>query len=204
MGDQVRSVHFPVTLILSAVKTSEDGRSVEAATMGPESIDGIVEGLGTGVSQHDIIVQIPGTAYQMPLLDFKGIWESSPGVRHMVNLYQQALFFHSTQSALCLALHRVEERLARWLLMARYQTGSERLSLTHEFLAQMLGVERSTVSTTAHLLQNAGLIRYARGNITILNEARLEATSCECYRSVRRAYEQALPLKSLASLTSSD
>lgn len=192
-GDPVETVHFPERGVLSIIKMTRDGDAVEAATMGPESIDGVIDGLGTGVARHQITVHVEGDGYVIRLADFKRALNASTGIRDMVSRYLEALFFHSTQSSLCLAYHPAGARLARLLLTTSDQAGTHHLFLTHEFLATMIAVERSTLTTAAYTLQNAGLIRYRRGHIDILDRAGLEEVSCECYRHVRAMYRMAFP-----------
>ena len=145
------------------------------------------------VSLSRAIVQVPGKASRIgvaPLADAVG---RSPTLRSLIERHNDALFGHAIQSVACNALHSVEARFCRWLLSCRDRIDSDTINLTHEFLADMLGVQRTTVTAVAGALQAKGLIRYRRGVVDILDRPAIEAMACECYSAVRRIYETLLP-----------
>lgn len=123
----------------------------------------------------------------------RSVFDSHKRMRDMLLFYSEALLDQTVQSLICMAFHTAEARLCRWILMAGDQVQADELPLTQEFLAQMLGVQRSTVSLTAHALQAAGLIRYRRGNITVLDRDGVEESSCECYRISRDRFDRSYP-----------
>ncbi|HEX3917440.1 MAG TPA: Crp/Fnr family transcriptional regulator [Caulobacteraceae bacterium] len=189
-GAELDFVCLPVTATLCVVTTMEDGGDVEACTIGHESAYGLLNALGSSIALDRVVAQIPGRAIKMPAFRLRAAAAISPGITSLVIRHAQANTAQIQQSVACNALHRVEARLCRWLLMTHDRTQSASLPLTQEFLGSMLGVQRTTVSGIAAALQRAGLIRYARGNIEILNRAGLEASACECYRAVGERYAQ--------------
>jgi CRP-like cAMP-binding protein len=169
------------------------GGMVEVATVGNEGLAGLSVFLdgGAGGSQH--FVQIAGEAKRMKASDFAEISDSRPALRHLLHRYTQAFITQVSQTAACNRAHRLEERCARWLLMTHDRLhGANTFQLTHQFLAFMLGVRRSGVTIAAGMLQQAGLISYTRGKMTIVNRAGLEEVSCECYGVVRGHFERLL------------
>lgn len=193
VDDRIGRVYFPETGMVSFVVVTKAGQSVEASAIGREGIVGAVALRGTGLSMTQSVVQVPGSAYQMDGARFQTIIDEHPKIRRMVDLHTEGMMGQALQSVACMAFHTVEARCARWLLTARDQTGSDTIQLTQEFLAQMLGCQRTTVTLVAHTLQSAGLIRYRRGRIEILDPAALEETSCECYEQSRERFERAFP-----------
>jgi CRP-like cAMP-binding protein len=181
-------VCFPVSAILSVVTTMADGEDVEACTIGHESAYGLLHALGSSVVVERVVAQVPGRALKMPAHRLRAAAALSPDLVDLVVRHAQANVAQIQQSVACNALHTVEARLCRWLLMTQDRTRSDRLPLTQEFLGFMLGVQRTTVTGVAQALQRAGLIRYSRGQIDILDRGRLETTACECYQSVRDTY----------------
>jgi CRP-like cAMP-binding protein len=139
------------------------------------------------------MVQIPGSAYRMDGPRFQALIDEHPRIRQMVDLHTEGTMAEALQSIACMAFHTVEERMARWLLTARDQTGSDTIPLTQEFLAQMLGCQRTTVTLVAHTLQAAGMIQYRRGKIEIRDGPALEETTCECYAQAQRRYDRIFP-----------
>lgn len=179
-GDIVTAVYFPEGMVASAILTMEDGRTAEVGTMGCEGAVGLTGWMGLPRSPTTVIGQIPGTAQMMPLDALKRAAGELPAFASLLTGAHQALAVQAMHSVACNALHSVEERLARWLLMTRDRVQSDDMPLTQQFLAYMLGVYRPSVSVVARTLQQAGLIRYERGSITILDRPGLEDAACEC------------------------
>jgi CRP-like cAMP-binding protein len=136
------------------------------------------------------VVQVPGAALRMRVSNFRRALDRSPALRRLLLRYTMALLNQIAQVTVCNRLHEVQERCARWLLLSNDRTETDTFPLTHEFLAQMLGVHRPTVSIAAGMLQKAGLIEYRRGVITILDRRGLEAASCNCYQLIAKEYER--------------
>lgn len=175
--------YFPLDAVFSFVTTTEDA-TVEVATVGNEGMLGLPAYLGSTVSPDDSFCQIPGRALSLPVGDLREL--SLGGELHrLLGLYVQATFIHMAQNVVCNRLHSAEQRASRWLLMCHDRVGQDVFTLTHEFLAQMLGVRRATVTEAAGELRRRGLIDYGRGRITILDRAGLERNACECYQRIR-------------------
>jgi CRP-like cAMP-binding protein len=168
------------------------GQAIEAAMIGRDSMLGATSALDGQVSLIKAIIQLPGHGETLEVPRFREVADRSPVLRTTLLRHEQVLFAQAQQSAACNASHTVEARLARWLLRSRDLSGSDTLGLTQEFLADMLGVQRSSVSPVAHSLQQAGLIRYSRGRIEIINLAGLRNASCECYGTVKAHYDRLL------------
>ena len=181
----IRSVYFPRDCVLSLLVILDDESPVEAATIGREGLLGVPLALGSETASTRAIAQVPGFAVRLPASTFRQALDEDPEVRGITLRYAQALLDQTSQSVACNRRHSMEERCARWLLMTHDRVGGDHFQLTHDFLAFMLGVRRAGVTVAAGMLQQAGLIRYTRGNITILDRVRLEEASCECYRAVR-------------------
>ncbi len=191
-NEPIEYVYFPNSGIISLVNLTEDGGTVEAATVGNEGMAGIPVLLGTDRMIGQAISQIVGDAVRMKTDVFKR--EVTPGspLHNLLLRYTQALMNLISQSVACNRLHSVEKRCCRWLLLCQDRVQSNQFPLTQEFLAQMLGVRRASVSVVAAILQKTGLIRYSRGRITICDRAGLEASSCECYRIVKEEFDRLL------------
>lgn len=192
-GDMVDMVYFPDDCVISLMTLMESGAAIESATIGREGALGLMAGVSPRQSLSRAIVQAPGRARRIGAAHLHRAWERSPQIRDLVDRHNEALFAHAVQSVACNALHSVEARFCRWLLSCRDRIDSSTVSLTQEFLADMLGVQRTTVTVVARTLQAAGLIRYRRGVVDILDRAGIEAIACECYGAVRRNYERLLP-----------
>jgi CRP-like cAMP-binding protein len=192
-GDVIDEVYFPNDGIISLVAVMQQGNAIELATIGFEGAVGALAGLGPRRSHTRAIVQVPGNGQRISAARFRKATEESEAVRNIVVRYGEMLLIQVQQTAACNALHAVEARLSRWLLQARDRLQSDTIQLTHEFLSQMLGVRRTTVSVVANSLQQAGLIRYHRGHIEIVDRAGLEARACECYETIRKQIEQVTP-----------
>lgn len=178
-------VYFPLTCILSVVVVMKDGREIESRTIGRESGYGLLNALGSKISFEQLLVQIGGEACRIPIRALTEAVMKSPTLLRSVACHGQATILQSAQATACNALHEVEARLCRWLLMTEDRLDSRALPLTQEHLSIMLGVQRTTVTGAAQLLQESGLISYSRGKITILDRAGLEQRACECYFAIR-------------------
>jgi CRP-like cAMP-binding protein len=174
--------------IASMVVTLENGGTVEVGIIGVDGVVGLPILLGAHSAPGRTFIQIEGSGFRISAEKLKEEFELNGGLREHVQRYIQGLVVQATQTAACNRLHTIEERLARWLLACRDRMESNELRLTHEFLGQMLGSPRTTVTLAAGLLHQAGLIDYTRGVVTIMNRELLENTACECYRVVRDAY----------------
>ncbi len=188
-GQQIAHVHFPVDGVISLVTPLADGNIVEVATIGNEGIVGVPLVPGGSLAVR-AISQVAGRTLRMDAADFFNDLERLPVFRALVQRYVQALFGQISQAAACNRLHSNEERLSRWLLMSHDRVGTDTFPITHEFLGQMLGSRRATVTLSAGLLQSAGLIRYHRGRVTIVDRDGLELVSCECYGIIKAALDR--------------
>ena len=182
----IRHAYFPVAGMISLVATFDTGETIEIAAVGREGAIGTKIGFHPQLSFARAVVQLPGVAFKIAVEKFQEAALRSLAITHVSTCANEVMAANLQQSAACNALHSVETRLARWLLHARDRFESDTLPLSHEFLAQMLGTRRTTVSLTAHTLQAAGMISYRRAKVRIKDRAALEAVSCDCYRAVRR------------------
>ena len=183
-GEPIRDVYFPGGGFCSMLAVLEDGSMVEIATVGREGMIGVSAVLdGAPVTSAAMVQGETDTCYRMKVEVFRREIDRRDAFHELMAHYAQALFGFVAQSTACNAIHSVEQRLARWLLMARDRMASDDFPLTQEFAAMMLGASRSTVTVVAGTLQRAGLITYHRGQITIVDGEKLEAASCECYRA---------------------
>jgi CRP-like cAMP-binding protein len=184
-GERMRHVYFPSDCLVSLLTVVDDRRALEVGLVGREGMVGARLALGIAVSSTRALVQGTGTALRISAARFLRELQRGPALRRAVLLFTDALMNQVAQTAACNRFHVVEARLARWLLMSRERLPSSQFYLTHQFLADMLGVRRVGVTVAAGELQRRGLIRYQRGTITILNQPGLEAASCSCYGHVR-------------------
>ena len=193
-GEPFRHVYFPETAVLSIISRMADGTAVEVGTVGNEGMAGVGVFLGADVSVNETVAQIPGTAGRIESTRFVDGAATRPELRRLLNRYTEAYLTQVAQTAACNRLHGIEARCARWLLMTHDRVGeAERFPLTQEYLAIMLGVRRGGVSLAAGTLRDAGLIRYSRGAIRVVDRAGLETAACECYGIVRRHFDRLLP-----------
>ena len=189
----IHSLYFPRTCVISLLTPLSDEQPVEAATVGREGMAGTAVVLGVRVTHGQALAQVPGRALRLDAERFMTHVRGGDGALFPLLLrYAQALQEQTAQSVACNRRHAIDERCARWLLMTADRVGADQFMLTQEFLAFMLGVRRASVTVAAGMLQQAGLIRYHRGRITVLDRERLEAASCECYAVIRRRYERLL------------
>jgi CRP-like cAMP-binding protein len=183
-GEPIANVYFPGGGFASVVTVLEDGGMVEVATIGREGMLGVSAVLNGDPSPASTMVQAEiDICYKLPVDVFREEMERRGPFHLLITRYSQALVGFIMQSTACNAVHSVEQRLSRWLLMAHDRIGKDDFPLTQEFVAMMLGATRPTVTVVAGTLQKAGLIAYYRGRVKILNRAELEAASCECYRA---------------------
>ena len=188
-------VYFPETAVVSLVSTLENGATIEIGTAGCEGMAGLSVFLAEDTSTVRAFAQVPGVASRMDAETFTRL-AGAPGTLHRMLLrYTQSFLTQVSQTAACNATHLVEERCARWLLMTHDRVEGDEFPLTHEFLAFMLGVRRAGVTVAMGTLQDAQLVRYSRGKITVLDRAALEQASCECYGVVRDRYERTVGIQ---------
>jgi CRP-like cAMP-binding protein len=188
-GGPIEFTYFPNTGMASILNVMADGKSVEVGLAGKEGFVGVPLIAGFRTSPNQIVCQAEGTAFRVDPEALREILRQCPQLAQHLLRYSQEAAMEVTQIAACNRLHEVEERLARWLLMSQDRVDSDILPLTQEFLAQMLGARRATVSVAASILRRAGLIEYARGQVTVLDRAGLEEATCECYGAIRRQLE---------------
>jgi CRP-like cAMP-binding protein len=184
-GDPIDQVYFPLTGMISQLITTGDGDMVETSSTGREGAVGLQCGLGPRLSFTRVTVQIPGKFSAISAARFEHAASRSPALHDLITRYTETLWAEAQQNAACNAIHDGASRLCRWLLQCADRTGSEQLLLTQEFLAEMLGVRRTTVTLLAQELQKRGIVRYSRGRITILDRPALESHACECYATVK-------------------
>jgi CRP-like cAMP-binding protein len=193
VGEEFEHVYFPHSGMVSLVAVMQSGADVETATIGRAGVIGASAGLGAKQSVGRAIVQLPGTGAWLSACQFHAAANRSQGIRDLIVRYNDLLLAQVQQSVVCNALHTMEGRLCRWLLQAHDCMDGNAIPLTQEFLGQMLGVRRTTVTIAAQMLQSAGLIQYRRGLIQIVDRPQLLELSCECYAVVRRHTDKILP-----------
>ena len=186
-GDPMQYVYFVNSGMVSMVSTTEEGNTLEVGIIGYEGVVGFVVFLGAEATRYRFVVQGTGDALRMTADKFKAACEQRSSLRGLILGYTQARMTQITQAAICNHFHSIESRLCRWLLESLSCMKSNELELTQDFLAMMLGTHRPSITIAAGILQSAGMIRYNRGHITVLNRRALEEASCECYRVIRRA-----------------
>ncbi len=184
---RIDNVYFPLDCVLSVVTRMRDGSQIEVGTVGREGMSAIPLLLGANTTANESYCQVPGSAIRMERPLFHTLRKAAK-FGQLLDRYVQAYVNMLGQLAACNRLHHVYERCARWLLMTQDRVGSSEIRLTHEYLAMMLGTQRSGVTISAATLQHAGLIKYARGTITILDRPGLEGASCECYEVAREQF----------------
>ena len=188
----IRHVDFPTGAVISLVVSLQTGEMVEAAMVGADGVVGASAALDGRVSLSLGIVQLSGDIVVCNIDGLKSAALQSPNLLALLIRHEQTVYAQAQQSAACFASHRVEARLCRWLLRARDLSGTDTLLFTQEYLAEMLGVRRTSVTVVAHTLQAAGFIKYARGKIQILDAEGLQDGACECYETVNRHYAKLL------------
>src|SRR5262245_26376011 len=189
-GDDIGHVYFPQSGMVSLVVVMRNGATVETATVGRAGAIGTSAGLGSRCAFGRAIVQLPGMAASIPVSAFHAVANQNPSVRALVVRYNDLLIRQIQQSVACNALHSLEARLCRWLLQTQDCVDGDDVPLTQEFLGQMLGVRRTTVTIAARLLQGRDMINYRRGHIRIVDRAAIEKFACECYAAVRHSADK--------------
>jgi CRP-like cAMP-binding protein len=191
-GTTLSHVYFPTTSIVSLLYVLEDGASAEIAVVGNEGIVGISLFMGGESTTSRAVVQSAGEGFRLPAQAIKDEFKRAP-VLHLMLRYTQALITQMSQTAVCNRHHSLDQQLCRWLLLSLDRLSGNELVMTQELIANMLGVRREGVTEGALKLQKVGLIKYARGRITVLDRAGLEQRSCECYAVVKNEYDRLLP-----------
>jgi CRP-like cAMP-binding protein len=184
-GSRLEFAYFPNCGLISHVIEMEDGKTSEAGVVGNEGFAGIPAAVGMNRSPLKTVVQITGNGFRVEVGALQEILESAPRLQLQLSRYAVAQGLQVAQTAACNRLHNIEQRLSRWLLMSQDRVDAKRLPITHDFLATMLGTNRSSVSLAAGILQRKEIIEYTHGAVTIVNRKKLEDSACECYRIVR-------------------
>ena len=189
---EVRYAYFPTDGVVALLMVMADGTPVEVATVGTEGFVSVESILGTDMSPYEVTCQTPVSALRADVGALRAAFTESPALRDLLLRYAAVVFSCTGRSLACKVTHRVEQRLARWLLMTRDRVRDDELLMTHETLARMLGVQRPTISAAAESLKERGVIAYHRGRIAITDRRGLEAASCEHYAEFRAVYEELL------------
>jgi CRP-like cAMP-binding protein len=187
---RVEHLHFVNRGLVSLVKSMRDGRTVEIGAIGIEGVTGAAALFGLERAALDSVVQIEGTVFRIRREVLRQQMERDETLRHLLERYARFTITQIAQTAACNRLHYLEERLCRWLLIAHDNALADTFPLTQEFIAMMLGVQRSGISIAANVLRNSGMIQYRRGRVTIVNRAALEDAACECYAATRDELEK--------------
>ena len=192
-GSRISNVYFPTVGVVSLMRPVEEGTWIETAVVGREGMIGIRAFLGGGMSGNQrAIGAVKGVALRMTADTFRGHVEEGGKLRDVMFAYTQALMAQTAQTVVCNAVHDIYERCAHWMLQVHDRVDGDEFDLTHESLADMLAVRRSSVTVAAGTLQRAGLIQYRRGHVKITDRAALEDASCECYRNVNQEFENVM------------
>jgi len=191
---QIRHVYFPVDCFVSMLTTVDAGRAAEVGLIGSEGMIGVPMALGVAFSPFRAVVQGGGTALRLKTVDFRRNFSDSAALQREVFLFTHLLMIQIAQTAACNRLHDIQQRLSRWLLMTQDRVHSGVLPITHDFVATMMGTDRSTVSLAASVLQKKGILEYVRGAVKIVNRRKLEKSACECYDVIRQ-FEDELGLR---------
>lgn len=194
-GSKLRHLYFPASGIVSLLYAMESGASTEIAVIGSEGVVGIALFMGGESTPSRAVVQSAGHGYRLKAAVLKTEFERGGPLQQLLLRYTQALIAQMTQTAVCNRHHAVDQQLCRWLLLSLDRLPTNKLAMTQELIANMLGVRREGVTEAAGKLQEAGLIRYSRGHITVLDRPKLEARVCECYSVVKRELDRLLPLR---------
>jgi CRP-like cAMP-binding protein len=192
LGQPLRRVYFPTTTTVSLLNVMEDGSEVEVGLIGPEGLVGLSVALGLPLAIYRTICQVPGEAWQVPASVFRQTLQHSRPFDSLLRRYAAVRLRQTAQMVACNALHPATERLCRWLLMSHDRVGRDEFPMTHEFMSELLGVRRPSVTIIAGALQGAGLITYRRGLVRVKNRRELEEASCECYAVMKDLYDQIL------------
>ncbi|MDQ3817738.1 MAG: Crp/Fnr family transcriptional regulator [Acidobacteriota bacterium] len=188
--ETIREVYFLNDALISILSLLSDGSTIEIGVVGREGLSDTSALLGSDVSPHQSLVQLPGSAFRMKVGPFKEELRRGGKFQQLLLRYASLLIAQISQVAVCNSLHTIEERLSRWLLTSATRVESNELPLTQEFLSHMLGVRRAGVTVAARTLQTAELIKYNRGHITIIDFEGLESTACECYENMKEEFRR--------------
>ncbi|MDQ3973109.1 MAG: Crp/Fnr family transcriptional regulator [Actinomycetota bacterium] len=191
-GETVEDVYFSTGAVVSLVHVAADGSVVEVATIGNEGMAGLPAFLGTGSSPGRAVTQIPGGALRAAAGAFRELADASGALHDRLQRYTQALLTQAAQNGVCHRLHSMEARCSRWILQTSDRAQSAEFPLTQEFLAEMMGVRRPSVTVAAGTLQQAGFIRYRRGRMAVVDREGLKAAACECYDVITEEYDRLL------------
>ena len=194
-GKTLSHVYFPTTAIVSLLYVLENGASAEIAVVGNEGLVGVSLFMGGGSTPSRAVVQSAGQGFRLKAKAMKDEFDRGGPVLHLLLRYTQALITQMAQTAVCNRHHSLDQQLCRWLLLSLDRLEGAELVMTQELIANMLGVRREGVTEGASKLQNAGLITYSRGHITVLDRPGLEQRTCECYLVVKKEYSRLLPAK---------
>jgi len=191
-GVPIEYIYFPIDCVTSTLATMKDGRMVEVGTIGNEGMDGLPVFLGTKTAPLVSVCQVPGDAARMTANALRSEVGPDDRLHHLLHRFTEATLIFSAQSSACNRLHSVGQRCSRWILHTQERVGKDEFYLTQEFLSQMLGVRRASVSEVASTFQGEGLISYSRGRIRILDRSGLEARACECHAVIKNEFEHLL------------
>jgi CRP-like cAMP-binding protein len=183
-GRRMDYIYFPTTAVLSSLYTTEEGATAEMGLAGNDGVVGVSLFLGADAAPNRTVVVVAGDAFRLKANALREEFAAGGALQSLLLRYTQALITQISQTAVCNRLHAVEQRLSRWLLMCHDRVERDDLQMTQEFISNMLGGRRETVTVAAGRLQDAGLIKYARGHITIVDRSGLESAACECYPAV--------------------
>jgi CRP-like cAMP-binding protein len=192
-GEPLRDAYFPHNIIISLMAVMENGRSAEMSIFGREGVTGLTAAAVTNQAFGRYVVQLTGTASRINVGKLHEVIGTRPTIQRLMRCFMEALMSHVLQTVACNAIHSVESRCARLILSTRHQVDQEIMPLTHEFWAERLGVQRSSVSAVMSRFQAAGWIRQSRGGITITDPTALTEVSCECYQKVHENFRRLLP-----------
>ena len=192
-GATVEHVHFLETGTVSMIAMLEDGVQIEVGLVGSEGMAGLPLLLGVATSAREVMAQLDGTALRLPAAGFRAALAEAPSLQGLLLRYVDAFHVQVAQTAACNGRHRIEQRLARWLLMTHDRVEGDRFLMTQEFMSIMLGVRRPGVTLAIGALQRAGLVRHDKGWVRVLDRFGLEAASCECYGMVQRRFDWLMP-----------
>jgi CRP-like cAMP-binding protein len=192
-GQEIKEVYFPLDCLISITVTMKDARTAEAGIVGSREMVGLNAFMGgRETNQTEYVCQSPGTAVRVAAEPFLAEFKSNQNVRDVMLRFTQAYIAQLSQNVACNRLHSIEQRFARWLLECRDRLNTDDLNMTHEYIAEMLGVRRAGVTEIAQVLQGRGLISYGRGRMSIVDAGSLEKTSCECFGVIREEYDRLL------------
>lgn len=194
-GDKITRAYFPYGGVISLVVGLQTGEIIEAAMIGRFGLVGGAAALDGNIAVNQAIVQIAGAGSWLDIIALRQAADKSQAIRAMLIRNEQAIVVQAQQSAACNAVHTLEARMCRWLLLARDLTGRDEFNLTQEFLAEMLGVRRTSVSVVAGTLQQAGMIRYRRGHMELTDLDGLRESACECYLTIKAQFDRLLNIR---------